>query len=249
MITTAVISAAGRGTRMRDLAASIPKHLIPVNGRPFIDHVLERLAVAGVQRMVLVIGHLRAAWDDYLSRQPYDLTVVDQFEVLGEKYGTACPIEAAQSAVGADSFLSVNGDNLYSPNDIRALLAGDNFTYVAGLKHDHPERYGVLVARPDGQLERIVEKPAEFVGDIINTSLYKFTPEVFPIVKQLEKSPRGEYEITDAVSALATQGKVRIHILQEYWRDFGRPEDIPAMEAFLRKHANTPAGLQPSRRS
>jgi dTDP-glucose pyrophosphorylase len=130
----------------------------------------------------------------------------------------------------------VNGDNLYSPNDIRALLIEDEFTYVAGLKHEHPERYGVLVTQPDGRLARIVEKPTEYVGDLINTSLYKFTSNVFPIVKGLERSPRGEFEITDAVSALASQGQVRVHMLRDYWKDFGRPEDIEVMEEFLKSH-------------
>lgn len=221
---------------MRELATTRPKHLIPVIGRPFISHVLDRLVAAGIQRMILVIGHLREVWTDYLREQPYDLTIVDQCRILGDKYGTSCPIEAAASVLDNESFLAVNGDNLYSPDDIRALLVDDAFTYVAGLKHEHPERYGVLVPRPDGTLERIEEKPAVYVGDLINTSLYKFTPEVLPIVQGLKKSPRGEYEITDAVSALAKQNRVRIHMLREYWKDFGRPEDIAIMEEFIRTH-------------
>ncbi len=241
MIRTALISAAGRGTRMRELAADRPKHLIPVLGRPFIDHVLERLAGAGIERMILVIGHLREAWSGYLAETKYPLTIVDQFARLGEKYGTACPIEAAESEIGSEGFLAINGDNLYSPDDLRALLINDAFTYVAGLPHEHPERYGVLVRTPNGTLDRIVEKPenpiAAGLGNLINTSLYKFTPDVFERVKRLSLSPRGEFELTDAVSKLAAEGKVRVHLLRDYWKDFGRPEDIPEMEAFLRAHA------------
>ena len=219
---------------MRELASDRPKHLIPVLGRPFISHLLERLSAAGITRMVLVIGHLKDSWSDFLRSQPYDLTIVDQFESLGEKYGTACPVEAAESAIGQESFLAVNGDNLYSADDLKNLLVDDGYSYVAGLTHDHPERYGVLVTKPDGRLERIAEKPTEYLGDLINTGLYKFTPEVFPIVKGLTLSPRNEYEITDAVSQLAAQDKVRVYHLQHYWRDFGRPEDVSEMEDFLR---------------
>ena len=85
----------------------------------------------------------------------------------------------------------------------------------------------------DDFLEKIVEKPKEFVGDLINAGLYKFTPEIFEKVFQIEKSSRGEYEITDAVSLLAKEKKVKIKKINNDWHDFGNPEDIQKLSKFL----------------
>ena len=109
----------------------------------------------------------------------------------------------------------------------------DEFCYIAGLKHDHPEKYGVLIEDGDDFLEKIIEKPKEFVGDLVNTSLYKFTPDIFEKVFQIEKSPRGEYEITDAISLLAKEKKVKIKKIDNFWMDFGRPEDVEKLSKFL----------------
>ncbi|MFA5948578.1 MAG: sugar phosphate nucleotidyltransferase, partial [Candidatus Gracilibacteria bacterium] len=73
----------------------------------------------------------------------------------------------------------------------------------------------------------------EFVGNLINTSLYKFTPEIFKTVFKIEKSQRGEYEVTDAISLLAKEKKVKIKKINDFWMDFGRPEDIEKMSNFL----------------
>jgi len=82
-------------------------------------------------------------------------------------------------------------------------------------------------------LEKIIEKPKKFVGNLVNTGLYKFTPEVFKKIPQVKLSPRGEYELTDAITLLAKDKKVRIKIIKDYWMDFGNPGDIRKMSQFL----------------
>ena len=80
-----------------------------------------------------------------------------------------------------------------------------------------------------------MEKPKEFVGNLINTAMYKFTPEIFAALRQIELSLRGEYELTDAISILATQKKVKVKMIQDYWLDFGKPEDIERVAKFLQE--------------
>jgi len=108
----------------------------------------------------------------------------------------------------------------------------DGYTYIAGFYHRHPEKYGVLFA-DDGFLEKIVEKPKEHIGNLINTGLYKFTPEIFEAVNKIKPSVRGEYELTDAVTLLAGKKKVKIKQIQDYWLDFGNPGDIIKICRFL----------------
>jgi dTDP-glucose pyrophosphorylase len=72
------------------------------------------------------------------------------------------------------------------------------------------------------------------VGKLINTGLYKFTPEVFDKIGKIKKSPRGEYELTDVISLLAKKKKVKVKIIQDYWHDFGNPGDVIKLSRFLK---------------
>lgn len=238
MIHRVVIMAAGKGTRMKELSADRPKHLLLVNGRPFIELLLERLQSAGFQEFIVVIGYHAAAFRAWAQTAPSRVTLIDQSMGVGDPYGTAIPVLTAQEATRGEPFVVVGGDNLYSVRDLKKFLRDDGWNYAGGLHSDHPERYGVLVSRPDGTLERIVEKPSEFVGNIINAQLYTFRPEVFEALRTVKQSPRGEYELTDAVNALAAAGKVRVVSLEDFWIDFGRPEDIGHLEKVLLGESN-----------
>src|SRR3989344_4584008 len=121
----------------------------------------------------------------------------------------------------------------YKVEDLKLMNIDDNYNYVAGIFNERPEKFGVLIEEGDDFLEGIIEKPKEFVGNLINTSLYKFTPEIFEKVFQIDKSQRGEYEITDAVSLLAKEKKVRVKKVNDFWMDFGKPEDIIKISRFL----------------
>jgi len=85
----------------------------------------------------------------------------------------------------------------------------------------------------NGKLVRIHEKPKEFVGDLINTGLYKFTPEIYNYLAQIKLSPRGEYELTDALTLLAQKENVDVVQVKDYWLDLGTTADIQKIENFL----------------
>ncbi len=121
--------------------------------------------------------------------------------------------------------------------DLLALNIDDDYCYVAGFKHEHPEKYGVLIPA-NSLLKEIIEKPKEYVGNLINTGLYKFTPEVFDVIPKIGLSPRGEYELTDAITLLAKDKKVKIKKIQDYWLDFGNPADIIKLFRFLETSKN-----------
>ena len=233
-----IIAAAGRGTRMGELTKNQPKHLIEVAGKPFLYHVLQNLKQGGVQKFILVTGYHAEAMEKFAKEyeSEFNIALINQFKTFGEeKYGTAVPIEVAEKQIKDESFFAIYGDNLYSPKDIRRLIETDDFNYISVIEHAEPEKYGVAVLGKENFLEKIVEKPKEFMGNLINTGLYKFTPEIFDEVKKVRKSPRGEYELTDAVQTLAERGRVKVLELRDYWMDFGKPEDIPNVEKFLKK--------------
>ncbi|MDP2704061.1 MAG: sugar phosphate nucleotidyltransferase [bacterium] len=232
-----VIAAAGKGTRMLELTKDRPKHVIEVLNKPFLFYLLENLKKGGVDELILVVGYQKQAMEKFAEdyKNDFKITLVDQFEKFGKKYGTSVPIEAAKEYVEDETFLAVYGDNLYSPNDVKRLIETEDTNYMCVLEHDHPENYGVTVADSGGYLTRIVEKPKEYISNCINTGLYKFTPEIFEEVARVGLSSRGEYELTDAIQALAEKHKVKVLKLQDYWLDFGKPEDIATVEKFLKK--------------
>lgn len=235
-----VIAAAGQGTRMLHLSRHKSKHLIAVGEKPFLAYLLYNLLKAGYKEFFLVVGFRADLMEDFLKKYGFKAKVVNQFEILGPKekeYGTLCPLKCVKNLVAGENFLAVYGDNLYSVKDLKNFKIYDNFNYVAGFPHPHPEKYGVLVPR-DGLLKKIIEKPKKFVGNLINTGLYKFTPEIFDKIPRVKKSPRGEYELTDAITLLAKEKKVKIKKIQDYWLDFGNPVDIIKLSRFLKISKN-----------
>ena len=241
MINKVVISAAGQGTRMLDITKNNSKHLIPVQGRPFLAYLLDNVLRAGYRDIILVVGFREELIKDFLNDYKfkgldYKITTVNQFEILGPKekeYGTACPIKCVKDFIKNENFISLAGDNFYEVDDLASMNIDDNYNYIAGIKNGSPEKFGVLIEE-NGFLKKIVEKPKELIDGLLNISLYKFTPEIFEKVFQIEKSSRGEYEITDAISLLAKENKVRTKKIQGFWMDFGRPEDIEKFSEFLK---------------
>ena len=228
--------AAGQGTRMKELAKDKPKHLIEVAGKPFLRHVLRNAKEAGFAEIILVGGHHFDKMQEFVLsvKNEFNITLINQFNVIGkEKYGTAMPVLATRAAVGGGQFACIAGDNLYSPRDLSALRdLDDEYSYLSLLRVDNPEIYGVPILEGDF-VKDFVEKPKEFISNWVSISCYKFTPDIFSAIEKIDKSERGEYEITDAISLLAQENKVKARQLLDYWLDFGNPDDIQKVEQFI----------------
>ncbi len=238
MVKKVIIAAAGQGTRMLQLTKDKSKHLIEVNGKPFLSYVLDNLLKAGYDDFTIVVGYESDLIKQFIKNYGYTAKIVNQFDVLGSKdieYGTACPLKCVKDI--NESFIYLCGDNFYSVEDLKLMNIDDDYTYVAGIESDHPEKFGVLISKGEF-LKEIIEKPKEFVGNLVNISLYKFTPEIFDKIAMIGKSQRGEYEITDAVSLLAKEEKVKVKIAKNYWQDFGSLEDIEKFSSFLNNGGN-----------
>ncbi|HLD40322.1 MAG TPA: sugar phosphate nucleotidyltransferase [Candidatus Nanoarchaeia archaeon] len=228
----AVILAAGKGVRMLPLTLDKPKPLIEVDGKPFLMHLLERLYAAGFEDkdIAIVVGYKGEKIEEFLAEQDLNITVIPQPALIG----TGDAVAHAREFVDEEDFIVLSGDNLFSANDLLHIQKEDEFCYVSGWEIDDPSRYGVLLCKGE-RLTEIVEKPKEFVGKIINAGLYKFTPDIFEALEQIEISERGELELTDAISLLAEGGKVKVMMLQDYWMDLGKKEDVGKIEEFLKK--------------
>jgi NDP-sugar pyrophosphorylase family protein len=212
----AVILAAGLGTRLRPHTLETPKPLLLVQGRPILDWALAALPSV-VDRVVVVVHYLADQVETYLRGQKH----VRQWEtVLQEKpQGTGDALRMCREQLGSDRFLVVNGDDLYGTADLAALCRCPAGLLVQMV--NEPRRFGIAFLKPDGTLDRLVEKPNLDGRFPANTGAYLFPRQVFDI--ELKLSARGEYEITDYVSALAARGPFQV-IEAKFWLPIGTTE-------------------------
>jgi dTDP-glucose pyrophosphorylase len=170
-----------------------------------------------VDRVVVVVHYLAEQVENYLPGQKH---FRQWSTVLQEKpQGTGDALRMCRNKISSERFLVINGDDLYGAADLADLAQ-----HPAGLlvqQVDEPRRFGIAFLKPDGNLDRLVEKPDLDGRFPANTGAYLFPKEVFEI--ELKLSPRGEYEITDYVSALAARAP--FHVVEaKFWLPIGTTE-------------------------
>lgn len=228
----AVILARGLGSRMRKqsedasltseqqaAADSGVKAMISF-GRPFLDYVISGLADAGYDEVCLVIGPEHDMIREYYDEVPKSRVKIS-YAIQEEPLGTANAVLAAEEFAGEDAVVVLNSDNYYPIEAYRALhelegsglIGFDPEALIAqsNIPGDRVNAFAFAVADEDGIMTEIVEKPdaatIERLGEdaMVSMNLWRFTPAIFEAAKKVELSPRGEYELQDAVR-LAIEG-------------------------------------------
>ncbi len=219
----AIILAAGKGTRLRPYTESTPKPLLDVQGRPILDWIIG--ALPPVDRLVVVVNYLAEQIESYLARQTHvkNWTTVRQ----SEPRGTGDALMSCRAAIDSDRVMVLNGDDLIGTADLARLAE----VPMGILAHpvQEPESYGILFrTQPGGPLEKVVEKPQGLAPpQLANIGGYLLPRCVFDVTLPL--SPRGEYEITDAVSQLAAGGRFEV-VEARYWLPIGTVEQWQAAQ-------------------
>jgi glucose-1-phosphate thymidylyltransferase len=232
---TAVVLAAGRGTRMRQTtgaaelddaqraaAARGEKAMMPV-GRPFLDHVLHRLAEEGIRRVCVVIRPEATAVVQRYETELRPTRLEIAFARQAEPRGTAHAVLCAATCVGGDPFLLVNGDNLYPVAALTALAALDSPGLIGfepaalveqgNVPAERIPRFALIRTGRGGRLERLVEKPnPEQIASmgpaaLVSMNAWRFDPAIFAACRAVEPSDRGELELQEAVSLAMASGQ------------------------------------------
>jgi NDP-sugar pyrophosphorylase family protein len=209
----AVILAAGLGTRLRPHTLTTPKPLLPIRGRPILDWTLGALPAA-VDRVLVVTHYLAEQVEAYLKRQTHFRDWVQVPQVTPR--GTGDAVRSCRQYLKSDSVLVLNGDDLFGARDLAELAHHKAGLIVHAV--DEPRRFGIAFLKPDGTLERLVEKPPLDGRQLANAGAYVFPRSVLD--EELELSARGEFEITDYVSRLAARGP--FHVVEStFWLPIG----------------------------
>jgi dTDP-glucose pyrophosphorylase len=227
-IETAVLLAAGRGTRMRELTADLPKPMIEVRGKPVLQHIVEGLRGAGVREFLIVVGYRADAVRDHFGEGArYNIDI--QYETQVVQDGTGRVINLARQFTENLPFVLSYGDILVDPHNYKSIVdLDDDVEAIISVKRDEDVSKGGAVFL-NKQMElldlREKSKPGEKTSPWYNAGLYAFRPSIFEFAAKLQPSPRGEYELTDAIRELAQSGKkVKALELAGEWADVRDPE-------------------------
>jgi dTDP-glucose pyrophosphorylase len=244
----AVILAAGKGTRMKELTNEMPKPMLRVQGKPILEHIMGGLLNAGIRDVFIVTGYKAEAIEGYFG----DGAKWRAHIAYGRQRvqdGTGKAPELAKSFVGSDNFLLTYGDILVKPETygqmIRRFGEGDFAGVVTVTGSQDVTKGGLNFFDEKFCLTRVVEKPGAAQLDELrregllkpgqtawyNAGIYLFRPVVFDFTAKLQKSPRGEYELTDAVNALVGAGhRLAGMEIAGPWVDVRDPEVLAQLE-------------------
>jgi UDP-N-acetylglucosamine diphosphorylase/glucosamine-1-phosphate N-acetyltransferase len=228
-----VIIAAGKGTRMHPFTLSRPKPLIPVGGKPLIEHTVTALKNCGISEIIIVIGHLKTQMQNYFENvssqlfQDLKITLVEQ----KEQKGTAHALRFVEKLVD-ETFMLINGDIITSEKNFKEVL--DTYEQKSApifslTQVADPSNFGIVDLDADGRIKKIVEKPAaeNAPSNFANAGIYILPPQVFDAVRETPISSRDEYELTDSIQLLIDNGiSFYGHTLSQWWIDCGLPWDL-----------------------
>jgi len=224
----ALILAGGAGTRLRPITHTSAKQLVPVANKPILFYGLEQMAEAGIVEVGMVVGdtqeEIRAAVGDG-STWGLKVTYIPQDAPLG----LAHCVLIARDFLGDDDFVMYLGDNLLRQG-VKAFVdrfesdgRSHSVAQILLARVPDPQRFGVAEIGPDGEVLRLVEKPADPPSDLALVGVYLFGPTIHQAVRAIKPSGRGELEITDAIQWLLDNGyRVAHQVVDGWWIDTGK---------------------------
>ncbi|MDA2972233.1 MAG: glucose-1-phosphate thymidylyltransferase [Actinomycetota bacterium] len=233
----ALILAGGAGTRLRPITHTSAKQLVPVANKPILFYGIEAMVSAGITEIGVIVGDTRAEVMAALgdgSTFGACVTYIPQDAPLG----LAHCVLIASDFLGDDDFVMYLGDNLLE-QDLAAFVRAFESARQSNeppaaqilLKQvPDPHRFGIAELDANGNVVRLVEKPAEPPTDLALVGVYLFDRTINDAVRAIAPSGRGELEITDAIQWLVDQGqRVRCELLTGWWIDTGKL--TPLLEA------------------
>ena len=216
MTKQGLILAAGLGKRMAPLSNNLPKPLLPVAGRPFIEWQIMALIESGVERIGIVCRKENENFQKKIGvGDKYGIEI--EYIIQEEQTGTADALLKAEKQMNGD-FYCLNGDVIVTSETLNLLNVKENG--MAVVEVDDVSEYG-CVEIENGMAVKIIEKEGAGKG-MINAGIYKMNSNIFENLKNMNKSKRGEYELTTVIE----NGAFRVVEINTPWVDIGNPWNL-----------------------
>ncbi|QKG53968.1 glucose-1-phosphate thymidylyltransferase RfbA [Hymenobacter sp. BRD67] len=234
-----IILAGGSGTRLHPLTLAVSKQLMPVYDKPMIYYPLSILMMAGIREILIITTPHDQEQFKKLLGDGQSLGCSFQYVVQEVPNGLAQAFVLGADFIGQDKVALVLGDNIFHGEGMEELLKANNNPDggVVYAYHVHdPERYGVVEFDANKVALSIEEKPAQPKSNYAVPGLYFYDNDVVEIARNLQPSPRGEYEITDVNREYLRRGKLKVGILGRgtAWLDTGTFESLMQAGEFVR---------------
>ena len=232
-----VLPVAGNGIRLRPYTENLPKCLLPVAGKTIIDWIVDDALFLKPSETIFITGYKAPVVDEFLKQKPewgaVRTVVQSNPQGLGEAVCLALPY------VNDDEpLLIILGDTLFEADLSILSKASENILYT--FKVEDPKRFGVAVTDANGHIERLVEKPQDFVSDEAIVGIYyikdvKALKDALNYLMQNDIRTKGEFQLTDALERMIQGGcKFRTAPVQK-WLDCGLVETLLSTNAHILK--------------
>jgi len=244
----AVILAAGKGTRMRELTNELPKPMLKVQGRPILEHIVAGIVSAGVREIFIVTGFRADVIENHFG-DGAKWTARIFYGRQAVQDGTGKAPEVAKEFVGPSPFILTYGDILVKQETYQQMIhrfnEGDFSGVITVTRGEDVTKGGLDFFDEQFCLTRLIEKPSHEQLDQLrrdgwikpggpvwyNAGIYIFRPSLLEYTAKLEKSPRGEYELTDAaIALLGARHKIAGLEIQGRWVDVRDPGVLTVLE-------------------
>ncbi len=221
-IKRAVILAGGKGLKMRPFTYEMPKAMIPVNGRPVLEHIIENLRRYDVRDLIVSVGHMGSKIKQYFGDGSKFGVKIIYLEQGKSETGTAAPIMQAKNIIGNNPFLVYYGDvlaNIDIDDMIDFHISAGGLATLALTSINKPADWGV-VRLQGGKIYSYLEKPdhRKNLSHIINAGIYIFEPKIFDYLKNAKRLEQ------DVLMRLVEQRKLSGYMFAGSWFDVGNPE-------------------------
>lgn len=224
-----LILCAGKGSRLRPMTFSRPKHLLPLMNKPVLFYGIELMVQAGINEIAVVVSPVyRKVFEEALQGGvPWNIsiTLIEQ----AEPKGLADAVRVAEKFTQSDDFLLYLGDNVID-GSLKPLIEKfqrENLDGLISVSHvDFPEQFGV-VQMNGNKIDRVIEKPKNPPSNLAINGVYLFRSTIYEAISKIHPSLRGEYELTDAIQQLIDdQYQLGIYSSSYLWKDTGQPKDL-----------------------
>ena len=234
-----IILAGGSGTRLHPLTLAVSKQLMPVYDKPMIYYPLSILLMAGIREVLIITTPHDQAQFQKLLGDGTKLGCDFQYAVQEVPNGLAQAFVIGADFIGDDKVALVLGDNIFYGEGLEELLKSNSDPTGGVVFAYHvldPERYGVVEFDAEKKALSIEEKPTTPKSNYAVPGLYFYDNDVVEIAKNLEMSPRGEYEITDVNREYLKRGTLKVGILGRgtAWLDTGTFESLMQAGEFVK---------------